>query len=68
MWDRFIHGALAEQGARVTGIDLDEDALIVARDRCEAHGVFADIRFANVVDFDLDDSYGLVIFYACLEQ
>jgi Methyltransferase domain len=31
--------ALTEQGAVVTGIDVDEDVLVVARDRCEAYGV-----------------------------
>jgi methylase of polypeptide subunit release factors len=39
--------ALAEQGAIVTGIDIDEDALIVARDRCAAYGLKASFMPLN---------------------
>src|SRR6478735_2327981 len=42
--------ALAEQGATVTGIDLDEDALVVARDRCAVYKVDAKIISGNAID------------------
>lgn len=60
--------ALAEQGAHVTAIDIDEDALVVARDRCEAHGVKADIRAANIHGLKLDQRYDIFAFVACLEH
>ena len=63
--------ALAEQGARVTAIDIDADALEVARVRCAAYEVNGDIRYSNAAAI-LDDmkphSYDVILFFACLEH
>jgi 2-polyprenyl-3-methyl-5-hydroxy-6-metoxy-1,4-benzoquinol methylase len=63
--------ALAEQGARVTAVDLDPGSLEVARRRCDVYGVSIDFRLANAVDM-LErtevGSYQLIIFFACLEH
>lgn len=63
--------ALAEQGATVTGIDIDLGALRVAEDRCRLYGVQASIIEGNAADLipeirkaDPD----LIIFYACMEH
>lgn len=60
--------ALAEQGAQVTGIDIDEDALQTARDRCAAYQLQCELKAANIAEFRLDAPYDLVIFFACLEH
>jgi S-adenosylmethionine-dependent methyltransferase len=63
--------ALAEQGARVIGIDIDEDALAVARDRLEVYGLEADLRNMNVTQAATAfaaDPPDMVIFFACLEH
>jgi len=63
--------ALAEQGATVVGIDVDEGALRVARDRCRVYGVTADIRVMNATQLDREFQRGdfdLIIFFACLEH
>src|SRR5580765_4666694 len=39
--------ALAEQGAVVTGIDIDPDTIADARERCAAHNVSATMYVAN---------------------
>jgi ubiquinone/menaquinone biosynthesis C-methylase UbiE len=39
--------AMAEQGARVTAIDLEEGALQVARDRCRIYGIEAQLMRLN---------------------
>jgi 2-polyprenyl-3-methyl-5-hydroxy-6-metoxy-1,4-benzoquinol methylase len=63
--------ALAEQGARVTAVDLDEGSLEVARRRCELYRVGVDFRLANAIQV-LEKSevgrYQLIIFFACLEH
>jgi S-adenosylmethionine-dependent methyltransferase len=63
--------ALAEQGAHVVAIDVDEGALRVARDRCRIYGVTADIRVMNADQIDQEFRSGvfdMVIFFACLEH
>ena len=63
--------ALAEQGANVTALDIDEESLAVARDRCRLHGVAAEIRRANGAAIDELPAIGqfdFVIFFACLEH
>ena len=55
----------------VHGIDLDEDALQVARARCDAYGLRATFHAVNAVDFLRSAGraqYGMVIFFACLEH
>jgi S-adenosylmethionine-dependent methyltransferase len=63
--------ALAEQGANVTGIDIDEDALEVARDRCRLYGVEAEFRTLNagalVSTFGVG-AFDTIIFFASLEH
>ncbi len=42
--------ALAEQGANVVGLDVDEDEVATARLRCQAHKVDADFEVGNAVN------------------
>jgi 2-polyprenyl-3-methyl-5-hydroxy-6-metoxy-1,4-benzoquinol methylase len=60
--------ALAEQRAIVTGIDIDEPALEVARERCAAHGVSADIQAANAADLGRFGPQDFVIYFATVEH
>lgn len=60
--------ALAEQGARVTAIDIDEGALQVAKDRCSAYGVTAELRLLNASAISTLGTADVVIFNACLEH
>jgi 2-polyprenyl-3-methyl-5-hydroxy-6-metoxy-1,4-benzoquinol methylase len=63
--------ALAEQGAKVTGIDTDEAALLVAKDRCKVYGL--NVRFGALNATALSEhfppnAFESVIFFACLEH
>jgi ubiquinone/menaquinone biosynthesis C-methylase UbiE len=63
--------ALAEQGAKVIGIDIDEDSLAVARDRCSAYGLEAEFHALNASS--MSESFGdavfdFIIFFASLEH
>ena len=63
--------ALAEQGATVTGIDIDAGALQVAQDRLKAYGLKADCRALNadeMVQTFGQDAFDAVVFFACLEH
>jgi len=63
--------ALAERGARVSGVDLDEGALQVARKRCSLHGVSAELHVANanrLAKLFNETRFDLIIFYASLEH
>jgi 2-polyprenyl-3-methyl-5-hydroxy-6-metoxy-1,4-benzoquinol methylase len=63
--------ALAEQGANVTGIDIDEGALKVARDRCEIYNIPATIISGNATEVYNElqsQKFDLIIFYACIEH
>jgi len=63
--------ALAEQGANVTGIDIDEGALKVARDRCEIYNVPATIISGNASEVYNElrsQKFDLIIFFACIEH
>jgi S-adenosylmethionine-dependent methyltransferase len=63
--------ALAEQGARVTAVDVNEKHLAIARRRCELHGLDAEFIVANAADLSADlrsNRYDLVIFFAVLEH
>lgn len=63
--------ALAEQGALVTGMDLDTGALEVATRRLELHGLSAELRTGNAatigVDF-ADRRFDLILYFATLEH
>jgi 2-polyprenyl-3-methyl-5-hydroxy-6-metoxy-1,4-benzoquinol methylase len=63
--------ALAEQGAKVTGIDLDAGALAVAKDRLRLYGL--DSRVLCLNSLEMLDTFGTqafdtIIFFACLEH
>ena len=63
--------ALAERGAQVIGVDLDEGALQVAHKRCSLHGVVAELHAANatsVSELFSGTAFDLIIFYASLEH
>jgi ubiquinone/menaquinone biosynthesis C-methylase UbiE len=63
--------ALAERGARVIGVDLNEASLQVAHKRCALHGVSAELHVANATDVaELfhNTSFDIIIFYAALEH
>ena len=61
---------LVEQGAKLTGVDVDGGALQVARDRLALANLQADFRELNGSQIEsLDtESFDFVIFYACLEH
>ena len=63
--------AIAEQGAVVTGIDVDEGALSVARDRCDVYGIAVEFKLLNATDIFnefADTNFDFVIFFASLEH
>jgi 2-polyprenyl-3-methyl-5-hydroxy-6-metoxy-1,4-benzoquinol methylase len=63
--------ALAEQGAKVTAIDVDEHSLIVASERCHAYGLDASFAHANataVSNLFSGRRFNYIIFYASLEH
>lgn len=63
--------ALAEQGASVTAIDIDEASLNVANIRCQAHNVQCNLLRANGAEATRlleGEAYDFVIFFACLEH
>jgi S-adenosylmethionine-dependent methyltransferase len=63
--------ALAEQGARVCGVDIDAGALQVARDRCALYGLPAEFIHGNaatIASVLRPRKFDLVIFFACMEH
>jgi S-adenosylmethionine-dependent methyltransferase len=61
--------ALAEQGANLTSIDIIGEHIIVARKRCELHGVSAKFATINAGQInELNEKYDFIIFSACLEH
>lgn len=63
--------ALAEQGARVTAVDIAEESLAVARDRCRVFDLDVEILLcdATAVHQRLSGRhFDLIIFFACLEH
>ncbi len=63
--------ALAEQGAIVTGIDVDEAALKVGRERLRVYGLGADLRLGNAANAAAElpgRTFDMVIFFASLEH
>jgi S-adenosylmethionine-dependent methyltransferase len=62
--------ALAEQGAVVTGIDIDQPSLRVARDRCTLYGV--DVKLERLSADSIakfgPNAFDLVLFSASLEH
>lgn len=63
--------ALAEQGAAVTGVDIAEGSLHVARERCAAYGLEVELVCANAIEIRqvlTGCRFDLVIFLASLEH
>jgi 2-polyprenyl-3-methyl-5-hydroxy-6-metoxy-1,4-benzoquinol methylase len=63
--------ALAEQGALVTGVDVDPGALAVGRERVRLHGLSADFVLANAAEVGkwfAGQTFDMVIFFAALEH
>lgn len=63
--------ALAEQGATVTGVDIDEDSLRVAKDRCDIYGLKVDLlklSAARVHETFGTGTFDFVIMSASLEH
>jgi S-adenosylmethionine-dependent methyltransferase len=63
--------ALAEQGANVVAIDIDDLAMSDAKTRCETYGLRVD--FANCSATDAarlfsGERFDLIVFWACLEH
>ena len=63
--------ALAEQGAVVTAIDLEQGLLNDARERCATFGVSAVFHLMNATDVSTllaNEQYDMILFYAVLEH
>ena len=63
--------ALAEQGAKVTAVDVDKHSLTVAKERCAIYGLEASFIEANVIDVKELFSgahFELIIFPTSLEH
>ncbi|MBU1011363.1 MAG: class I SAM-dependent methyltransferase [Bacteroidetes bacterium] len=63
--------ALAEQGAIVTAIDVDEKLLLDAKIRCEIYGLNVKFYLMNAADVGQilsNDVFDVIIFWACLEH
>lgn len=63
--------ALAEQGAFVTGIDIDESSINIAKERMKIYGLKADFLVGNCLEiFEQvkDRRFDAIIFYASLEH
>ena len=63
--------ALAEQGAQVTAVDIDEPAVQVTRDRCQAYGLEVTALVLNSSEAArrfAAERFDFIIFYASLEH
>jgi S-adenosylmethionine-dependent methyltransferase len=63
--------ALAEQGANVVAIDIDEGAIRVAKKRCSTYKVKAELSILNATDINniySGQRFDLIIFFASLEH
>lgn len=63
--------ALAEQGAKVTAVDVDPDSLTVARERSRVYGLEVQFAQANATEVHrlfADQKFDYIIFYAALEH
>ncbi|MGC8744219.1 MAG: class I SAM-dependent methyltransferase [Verrucomicrobiia bacterium] len=63
--------ALAEQGAQVTGVDIVEKDLEIAKFRCDLYGLNARFVKANATEVHTifkDERFDLIIFFAALEH
>jgi len=63
--------AMGEQGAHVTGIDIREDCLAMAKERCEIYGLDAAFQQANANEAHhvfSGQEFDIILFYATLEH
>lgn len=63
--------ALAEQGARVTAMDIDVGALTVAKERCRVYGLdvtFVEANATQIRTLFSGRHFDLIIFFAVLEH
>jgi 2-polyprenyl-3-methyl-5-hydroxy-6-metoxy-1,4-benzoquinol methylase len=63
--------ALAEQGAKVTAIDVDASSLVVASERCQAYSLDVSFIHANATEvykLFAGQHFDYIIFYAALEH
>lgn len=63
--------ALAEQGAQVVAVDIDEPAMAVARQRCQVYGLEAEFVACSAAEVGTRLSgriFDFIIFWACLEH
>jgi 2-polyprenyl-3-methyl-5-hydroxy-6-metoxy-1,4-benzoquinol methylase len=63
--------SLAEQGAKVTAIDVDETLLQAAKTRCEIYGLNVEFHKLNAIEtsqFFTDGKFDFIIFWAVLEH
>ena len=63
--------ALAEQGAKITAVDIDEESLTVAKDRCGVYRLTVNFLKANgteVYQLLKGQHFDFIIFFACLEH
>jgi 2-polyprenyl-3-methyl-5-hydroxy-6-metoxy-1,4-benzoquinol methylase len=62
--------ALAEQGAMVIAVDINERPISIAKDKCRIFGVSAEFVVTNAVEYmtNSNESFDAVIFFASLEH
>jgi S-adenosylmethionine-dependent methyltransferase len=63
--------ALAEQGALVTAVDIEQGLLSDAQERCRAYGVSATFHLMNATEVAAslgDQQYDIILFFAVLEH
>lgn len=63
--------ALAEQGAKVIGVDIDQGALLVAKQRAEIYEINAEFKEMNAQEVRIhfqSERFDMIIFFACLEH
>ncbi len=63
--------ALAEQGAIVTAIDIEESLLRNAEERCQIYGVSATFHLMNATEVSTvlaGEAFDMILFYAVLEH
>jgi cyclopropane fatty-acyl-phospholipid synthase-like methyltransferase len=56
---------LAEQGAKVTGIDFSKNSLLYAKQAAEEEGLNIDYIHANYLDFETQNSFDLITMIMC---
>ena len=63
--------ALAEQGCDIVGVDVNQDNLLAAKERCRIYGLEAKFSCANATDLHKHfptGAFDLIIFFATLEH